>query len=189
MSKHVSVYACVSLLLWVSTAVLFHIYMRPSMESIVCECCICLGAKSQIASMGVWRLFPWAHSRRLTFAECLNDIRANCAGCYRELACETLGTLYVVLVQWFSTTNFIVKAPGGSHCKHVCQSERNKEVQKNWELVPDGAMLLLLVVICKFLQPVFLSRLKDACKLLAKYLWFWSNRWAHQFPTHWEVSC
>jgi len=110
----VSVYACVSLLLWVSAAALFHIYTRPSTESILCERCTCLRGKRQIVMMGVWWLFPWSHLGWVTFTECVNDMRANCAWSYRVVLASTGSFVHwnavcEIIVQWFSMTKCRIK--------------------------------------------------------------------------------
>ncbi len=72
---------CVCLCVCISVAMskrchLFHIYTRPSTESILCERCSCLRGKRQIVLMGVWPPTPWSHLGRAAFTKCVNDMRA-----------------------------------------------------------------------------------------------------------------
>lgn len=71
----VCVYVCISVAMS-KRCHLFHIYTRPSTESILCELCSCLRGKRQIVLMGVWPPTPWSHLGRAAFTKCVNDMRA-----------------------------------------------------------------------------------------------------------------
>ncbi len=71
----VCLYVCISVAMS-NCGHLFHIYTRPTTESILCERGSCLRGKRQIVLTGVWPQTPWSHLGRAAFTKCANDMIA-----------------------------------------------------------------------------------------------------------------
>ncbi len=116
-------HGCVCLCVCISVAMskrchLFHIYTRPSTESILSERRSCLRGKRKIVLTGVWPPTPWSHLG----ASCIHRMcewHESCAWCYRvvlasaDLICP-YWMLYVIM-QWWSMTRHS-QDTWGSYC-------------------------------------------------------------------------